>query len=203
MDSPFHLRRPYDLLALLDQEKRLSSIDVLYKDLVTRKTFIDKKWSGLEGASDLESRIYSHDPDCLKAGKLLSDIDLYTSIAADGSDRDGIKLIDFLIEDNLPDGTIVPDCKNAADLDFSMFVFEHLSAMVNRKNVSISAEKALEQWLQPGTTVATFGHQVALGLIRNNTSWLHHNLGAIYWRIKGEAYNAIECGRRAVHFAPR
>lgn len=112
-------------------------------------------------------------------------------------------MIDFLIEDVVPDGSLEPDCRNVVNLDFSMFVFEHLSAMVNRANISISPEKALEQWLQPGTTVATFGHQVALGLIRNSTSWLHHNLGAIYWRIKGEAYNAIECGRRAVHFAPR
>lgn len=168
-----------------------------------RKQQIDKKWSGLEGASDLENRIYTQDADCLRAGKVLSEIDLYASIASDGSDREGIQISDYLIDDISPDGSVVPECNDVIRLDFTMFAFEHLSGMVNRVNLSIYPEVALEQWLQPGTTVATFGHQVALGLVRNSTSWLHYNLGAIYWRIKGDAHKAVECGRRAVHFAPR
>lgn len=205
LDSQFHLRRPYDLLGLLDQEDRLIKKNTLYQDLVSRQSFMSK-WSGFEDAIDLESRIYSQDSDCLKARKLSSEIDLYISIAADGSDRDGIQLSDFLIQNGIPendDETVIPDCQRAVSLEFSMFAFEHLSAMVNRANLSILPEQALEQWLQSGTTVSSFGHQVALGLNRNATSWLHHNLGVIYWRIKGEALKAIECGRRAVHFAPR
>ncbi|GJQ65172.1 hypothetical protein Trydic_g7313 [Trypoxylus dichotomus] len=72
MESPFYLRRPYDLFALLDQETRRNDINSLYKDLITRKSLIDKKWSGVEGASDVETRVYTQDPDCLKAGMLLT-----------------------------------------------------------------------------------------------------------------------------------
>jgi len=51
--------------------------------------------------------------------------------------------------------------------------------------------------------MALFGHQVTAGLEKNSTSWLHHNLASIYWRIRGDAPNAVECARKAVHFAPR
>lgn len=87
LDSAFHLRRPYDLLALLEQESRVRNIDMLYKELVSHKAAIDRKWASLEGATDLEARLYSHDPDCLWAGHPLSDTDLYPSLAGDIQDR--------------------------------------------------------------------------------------------------------------------
>lgn len=55
----------------------------------------------------------------------------------------------------------------------------------------------------PVNTVQQFGHEIAVGLAKNKTSWLFYNLGILYWRIKGEAPQAIECGRRAVYYAPR
>jgi hypothetical protein len=87
LDSAFHLRRPYDLLALLEQEKRVKTIDTLYKELVSRKAAIDQQWASLEGATDLEARLYTHDSDCLRAGRPLSDTDLYPSLAGDIRDR--------------------------------------------------------------------------------------------------------------------
>lgn len=55
----------------------------------------------------------------------------------------------------------------------------------------------------PVSTVQQFGHEIALGLSENSTSWLFYNLGILYWRMKGDAPQAIECGRRAVYYAPR
>jgi hypothetical protein len=63
------------------------NIDTLYKDLVSRKAAIDRQWASIEGATDLEARLYSHDPDCLWAGRPLSDTDLYPSLAGDIQDR--------------------------------------------------------------------------------------------------------------------
>ena len=75
--------------------------------------------------------------------------------------------------------------------------------MRNRKNLTQHQEKGLIKYLPPGTDLNKFGHQIAHGLLRNNTSWLHLNLAAIYWRVRGDAYNALECGRRAIVTAPR
>jgi hypothetical protein len=87
LDSAFHLRRPYDLMALLEQEWRVRNIDTLYKELVSRKAAIDKQLSSPESATDLEAHLYAHDPDCLQAGRPLTDTDLYPSLAGDIQDR--------------------------------------------------------------------------------------------------------------------
>ncbi|KAF5282029.1 hypothetical protein FQA39_LY00553 [Lamprigera yunnana] len=199
LNSPFHLRRPYDLIALLDQETRRIDITTLYKDLVDRKNIIDQKWSGLEGVSDLEARIYSQDPDCFKAGKLLSEIDLYSSIGSNGSDR--VDTDDFITEYNLT-LQIEPDCAKYSKLDFSMFTFEHLIAMANRDTLSVSPEAYLV-YLLPIPSIRMFGNHISEKLDKNSSSWFHYNLGMLYWRIKGNAPEAIECGRRALYFVPR
>ncbi|PNF37345.1 hypothetical protein B7P43_G00484 [Cryptotermes secundus] len=201
LDSAFHLRRPYDLLALLEQESRVRNIDMLYKELVSHKAAIDRKWASLEGATDLEARLYSHDPDCLWAGHPLSDTDLYPSLAGDIQDR--IRLDQYLPIGVPADGPSLPFCMHTFSLDFSMQTFEHLHAMVARANLSSSPELGLAAAILGDTDVAQFGHHVALGLQRNSTSWFHHNLASIYWRIRGDAPNAVECARKAVHFAPR
>lgn len=202
LDSPFHLRRPYDLLALLDQETRRKDISSLYHDLVSRKNLIDQKWSGLEGASDLETRIYYQDPDCANAAKLLDEFNLYPSIGTNGSNRNGINIKFNTNEVKESKDYLVPDCSKFVNLDFSMFAFEHLPAMINRSKISFEPEENLQK-LMPVASMKQFGHEIAVELSKNSTSWLHYNLAALYWRIKGNAQKGIECGRRAVHFSPR
>jgi hypothetical protein len=75
--------------------------------------------------------------------------------------------------------------------------------MVLRANLSIGPELNLAVSVLRDKDMALFGRRVAVGLERNSTSWLHHNLASIYWRIRGDAPNAVECARKAVHFAPR
>ncbi|XP_033211674.1 tetratricopeptide repeat protein 17 isoform X2 [Belonocnema kinseyi] len=204
MDSLFNIRRPYDLISFLEQEKRREDADRLYKQMIARKASIDSQWTGLDTAADIENRIYSSDQDCLLAGKPFVDIDLYASVATDGSYRKGVSQKDYLLDGIPNDGKkTVPDCKTTFPLDFSMHTFEHLSAMRNRANLTQHQEKGLIKYLPPGTDLNKFGNQIAHGLLRNNTSWLHLNLAAIYWRVRGDSYNALECGRRAIVTAPR
>jgi hypothetical protein len=74
---------------------------------------------------------------------------------------------------------------------------------VSRANLSTGPELKLAESVLGDKDMALFGHQVAVGLEGNSTSWLHHNLASIYWRIRGDAPNAMECARKAVHSAPR
>ena len=38
--------------------------------------------------------------------------------------------------------------------------------------------------------------------IQNAPNWVLFNIASLYWRVKGDPSNALECLRRAVHFAP-
>jgi tetratricopeptide (TPR) repeat protein len=51
--------------------------------------------------------------------------------------------------------------------------------------------------------VKTFGSWVSYSLERNATSWISFNLATLYYRIVGNAREALECSRRALHFSPR
>ena len=53
-----------------------------------------------------------------------------------------------------------------------------------------------------GDSIEDMGHCITIGLSRNNQNWVLFNLAAIYWRIEGNAFEAIECSRRSYHFAP-
>lgn len=97
---------------------------------------------------------------------------------------------------------IVPDCTHYKELDFSMFAYEHLQAMLNRKNLELRPESALAQLL-PVKTLEDFADVIDSGLKKNSSSWLHYNFGVLYWRIRGDAYKAIECARRALWCVPR
>ncbi|XP_057331405.1 tetratricopeptide repeat protein 17 isoform X2 [Microplitis mediator] len=204
LDSAFQMKRPYDLPGFLEQEKRMNIVQALHKKIMARKMILDSQIAVLNSIGDLESWLQSSNPECISNRKLLEDFDFYASVATDGSYRKGVTQKDYLL-DGIPDDgkRTVPDCKKTFPLDFSMYTFEHLSAMRNRKNLTQHQEKGLIKYLPPGTDLNKFGHQIAHGLKRNNTSWLHLNLAAIYWRVKGDAYNALECARRAIVTAPR
>uniref|UniRef100_A0A1B6GM84 Tetratricopeptide repeat protein 17 n=1 Tax=Cuerna arida TaxID=1464854 RepID=A0A1B6GM84_9HEMI len=193
LDSPFHMRRPYDLLSLLEQERRAMEIERLYHEMVQRKVAIDEEWAGLESATELENRLYTTDPDCLRAGKPLSDIDLYTSLAADGLGREGIDLEELVPREVPQDTPEQPDC-GLLDLGFTMRTFPHLQVL--------SWNLTTEPELLEGVGELS-GPHIAAGLGRNHSSWFLHNLAALYWRSRGDAGRALQCVKRAVHLAPR
>ncbi|XP_018572773.1 tetratricopeptide repeat protein 17 isoform X3 [Anoplophora glabripennis] len=198
LESPFNLRRPYDLLALLDQETRNNDINKLYSDLITRKQIIEKKWSSLEGNSNVGAKITSQDPDCLTAGKLFSDIDLYANIATNGTDRKGIS-IDFSKRSDVYKWYEEPHCSKFSRLNKK---YSSLPEMENKTNINITPDESLNQFI-PVETVEVFGHEIAVALKKNTSSWLHYNLAAIYWRIKGDGSKAVDCIKRAVQYVPR
>ena len=84
---------------------------------------------------------------------------------------------------------------------------DHLLGVSERKDLKYRPERALKDVLQklggepePAEVVAT---RIATGLVKNATSWVLANLGALYWRVEGDAAKAIDCLRLALHTAPR
>ncbi|XP_063991883.1 tetratricopeptide repeat protein 17 isoform X1 [Diachasmimorpha longicaudata] len=204
LNSVYNMKRPYDLPAFLEQENRMNAVEALHQKMLAREVVLDSQMAVLNSIGDLESWLQASNPDCISCRKLLDDFDFYASVATDGSYRKGVTHKDYLLH-GIPneEKKRIPDCKKTFPLDFSMYTFDHLSAMRHRKNLSQPQEKGLIKYLPKGTDLNKFGHQIAHGLLRNSTSWLHFNLAAIYWRARGDAYNALECARRSIVTAPR
>ncbi|KAL6265599.1 hypothetical protein P5V15_002393 [Pogonomyrmex californicus] len=197
-DSVFDMRRPYDLLGFLEQEKRRETANAIYKKISRKEVSIDNQFVGLSIADAENSN-----SDCFLWDKSL-DIDVHASLIIDYRLKDGIDQTDYMLYNVVANSKqTVPDCQRTFPLDFSIYTFEHLKAMQNRKNLTQYEELDLMKYLPLNTDLNQFGHQLAYSLSRNNTSWVYLNLASIYWRIKGNAYNALECSRRAIVCAPR
>ncbi|CAD5117844.1 DgyrCDS6590 [Dimorphilus gyrociliatus] len=197
VDSVFNLHRPYDLLALLRQEGRAYLLQNLQDELVKKKKDIDQNDKDEPG---LEERYYKEDSDCIIAGKPLTEYDLYISTVLPLQNKN-INGEDFLEPSTL--NNIPPDCISAYDLPFSMHSFDHLHGVRLRKNLTAAAELGLINAVCPDENVNDYGSRISDALKRNNTSWVLYNMAAFYWRIKGNAFNVVECLRRALHFSPR
>ncbi|XP_012227252.1 tetratricopeptide repeat protein 17 [Linepithema humile] len=198
-DSVFDMRRPYDLLAFLEQEKRKETANAIYKKISRKEVSINNQFVGL-GMTDADSS----NSDCFLWDKSLGDVDVHASIVIDHRARDEIDQNDYMLYNVAANNKqTVPDCQSTFPLDFSIYTFEHLKAMQNRKNLTHKEELSLMTYLPPNTNLNQFGHQLAYSLSRNKTSWIYFNLASIYWRIKGNTYNALECSRRAIVCAPR
>lgn len=95
-----------------------------------------------------------------------------------------------------------PNCSQPP-LEFSMQTFEHLTGVQNRNSLMMEAEMSLNNLIPGDLDVKTFGSWVSSSLERNATSWISFNLATLYYRIVGNAREALECCRRALHFSPR
>ncbi|XP_045581208.2 tetratricopeptide repeat protein 17 isoform X1 [Procambarus clarkii] len=199
MDSIFQLRRPYDFLALAQQEQRAMQVESLKRDLVSQKSQIDRNE---DKDTQLEERIYRTDSDCVLAGRPLTEFDLYASTGVN-MESAGIRLDDHLgPSPGVSDFLQEPDCISAYDLPFSMFAYEHLQGVRFRDNLTTSVEEELST-VGGEADVSVWGHRVATALTTNNSSWVLYTLATQYWRVKADPFQAVECVRRALHFAPR
>merc|ERR1719400_2394868 len=69
-------------------------------------------------------------------------------------------------------------------------------------NLTMQGEAGLAQILLDDGRIqlSHYGHLVAYGLNKEKTNWVTYNLAGLYWRMKGDAFESIECLRRAIHF---
>lgn len=202
LDSTFSLKRPYDLLALMEQEKRAIEVEDLKQKLIIQKEEIDRRE---DKETNLEGKIYSTDEDCVAAEKPLTDFDLYAStvVPFPPYKEFGDEFTEYADTMDLDIIFKKPNCSEILDLDFSMHAFEHLTSVRDRHNLSMTAEIGLHHAVTTVENIQLYGHLVYEFLQKNKTSWILFDMAAYYWRIHGDAAGAIECVRRALHFSPR
>ncbi|XP_045492035.1 tetratricopeptide repeat protein 17 isoform X1 [Colias croceus] len=200
LDSPFEMARSYDLLSFLKQESRWDEIINLYHELAKKQQLLDDLWTDIERDTDLGIDV-GKDENCMRAGPL-NMIDWSHAPLEDGTIKN-IPEEEFHLPNHYGPNIDMPDCKKISSLTFSMFAYEHLNSMIKRNNISITPEYPSLDLISPASTVDQFGHWLAGALRKNSSSWLHYNLAALFWRIKGNGPKALECCRRAVLYAPR
>lgn len=199
-DSIFNLQCPYDVMVLLNQEKRRDLAEAIRMELLTK----DTSETPDEKDTDFEKEFYASDPNCSAAGKPLIEFDFYKGFLITHDDKrlrseDYMEAVEF--EDHVTVPNKAPLCAEYVPLEFSMHSFEHLEGMIERHNLTSREELDLKQFLP--YDVEKFGSFVASKLEKNTTSWIFYNLASFYWRVKGDSLQTVECLRRSLHFSPR
>ncbi|XP_038052658.1 tetratricopeptide repeat protein 17-like [Patiria miniata] len=111
--------------------------------------------------------------------------------------------IDF--QAKLPSKSLEPVCE--ADVGTSMHTLDHLEGMAGREELQYTAEQGLDEALEfmrsedKPMSITVAGKRIALALRKNSTSWVLTNLAAVYWRRAGNAVNALNCLRVALHYS--
>ncbi|KAL0268592.1 UNVERIFIED_CONTAM: hypothetical protein PYX00_010464 [Menopon gallinae] len=184
-NSAFPLRRPDDLVLLLEQEQRINAITRIYKEFKSFKRSIDNQWAKIEGEGDFEKRLYATDKDCILGVEPLTQHDLTTDFVGYGEAARPKMKPDFPQTE--------PDCTRYSKLDFSMMTFPHLETLNRRDNLTINS----------AISKTSFRFDVDAMLKKNHTDWTAYNAASLYWRLIGNGTNALECARRAIYFSPR
>lgn len=91
---------------------------------------------------------------------------------------------------------IEPECTEFSKLDFSMMTFPHLETLNKRGNINLTVNSVPSE-RKP------FNFDVHGTLKKNHSDWIAYNMGALYWRLKGNGTKALECARRAIYFSSR
>uniref|UniRef100_A0A182JD40 TPR_REGION domain-containing protein n=1 Tax=Anopheles atroparvus TaxID=41427 RepID=A0A182JD40_ANOAO len=203
LTSPFYLRRSYDLIAFLNQNVYKQKIDIIIGELLAIKSNLTQKMNNLDQyTNELTNKIscipdyYLGEADILstivnpayisRIGKLTD-----KSIAVNEEPNSGS------ISDKLSKQTGAPTCSEFYPMDVSVAAFDHLDGVHNRANLKMAPEEVL-MGLQ-----YNIPQVLADGLRWKPFSWKMHTIASYYWRLKGNAPEAMECARRAVTLAPR
>lgn len=198
MDSVYQLDKPHDLMALLGQEDRTYQAELLREELFKKKVEFEHR-DDKDSGTFIEEKLYATDPDCLKVGRKVTSMAIFESTHSD-LESYGIDLNQVMLSAEL--GKREPDCSKSP-LDFSMQTFEHLTGLQSRSSLTMEPESTLEHLIPTDMDLKSFANWVGFNLEKDTTSWISYNLATLYYRIIGNAAQALECCRRALQFSPK
>ncbi|CAH0389553.1 unnamed protein product [Bemisia tabaci] len=201
LDSVYHLRAPHDLIAFLNQEKRVEKLEEYYAQMLEKVSMINRKRLDLDGVTEVESKLYATDADCLNTDEPLNADDLAFSFFDDGKDLEEFKRLESSPGKTASHLESLPDCSRFSSLEFSLATFPHLQVLTEEWH--LEDNQIVEKLPSDIFKYSEIGQILNYELSMNSTSWFHYNLAAIFWRKKGKPNKAIDCAKRAVHFSSR
>ena len=165
-----------------------------------RLPFEDEKWPTPEDCKDLEQQ-----PEFMST---------WMSVAAKDADiKDFIDVTSAL--PSQPDQYQPPICSGPVS-GKPVHTLEHIEGMAKRATLSMLPETALQEIIRSindrhgsdsisdeitdntsPLPIAEVGERTRLALEKNASNWVALNIAALYWRVEGNATQALECLRRA------
>ncbi len=85
---------------------------------------------------------------------------------------------------------------------------DHLSGVRHRSHLHLASEAGLTEAFQGltgevGVSVDEMATRIANSMEGNATSWVLSTAAALYWRVRGNAEEAVNCLRHSLYYAPR
>merc|ERR1711935_1205210 len=203
VNSIFHMKRPFDLVSFLQQERRVEQLENL-KEILADTSSLDKVVDKHE--PDLESRFYDKDSDCQKAGQPLTEFDLFVSTLIH-PDATVIPEVSSILRDDFvhSDSYEQPICDLAKPKFFELEVIDDLSSTVRKDVLTMPPEVGLlSNVLEHNRfSLAQYGQLVYESIKSEKVhNWLATLLASNFWRILGKPKEAIDCLRKSIYSAP-
>ncbi|EDW82682.1 uncharacterized protein Dwil_GK25005 [Drosophila willistoni] len=199
LDSPFHMREPQNLAAFLEQIRYNEYVERSYLDLLRkREQIVEHLRFSMRFGEDLAEQAK-----CAMDYYMLEKRMSYLKITPDQ-----LKRI------NLPEGQKdlnqaqirersqeEPICTKYQELPVGPSTYDHLESF--HPDVIESAYVEREHDNNIGTATVELTRRFAAdGLQHHPGSWKFHTLSSYYWRMRGNARQALPCARIAVMLAP-
>ncbi len=123
------MKRPFDLVSFLEQERRVSLLDGI-KDSLSETSNLDSVAERHD--PDFESKFYSNDEDCNKAGQPLTEFDLFVSTLIQPDPLE-VKEVNDILKDEFENVRVYeqPLCSIAKPQHFELDVIDDLSVSIS------------------------------------------------------------------------
>lgn len=195
-DSIFFMKQPNDLVSFLHQEQRYADMNSLHDKLATFRGKLDDNRS--LDVPDLEGLLSKEDPDCVFAGRSLTQFDLYISTLVPFAAMQKLEILHINSQTKLKE----PWCSKKELMNLNLEKIDNLKGIQDRKELIMQEETGIMSILLEDGRIrlSQYGHSVSKVLKKEKTSWTSYNLASLYWRMKGDPFESIECLRRALHF---
>ncbi|XP_017870559.1 PREDICTED: tetratricopeptide repeat protein 17 [Drosophila arizonae] len=204
LDSPFFMREPHNLIAFLEQIRYNEYVERSYLELLRkREQIVEHLRFSMRFGEDLAEQAK-----CAMDYYLLEKRMSYLKITPDQLKR--INLPEHReLQQHMPHGGFKskanrdqePICKNYQELGVGPATYDHLDSF--QPEVLESAYVEREHDTNIGQATVELTRRFALeGLQRQPDSWKFHTLSSYYWRMRGNALQALPCARLAVMLAP-
>ncbi|XP_022082687.1 tetratricopeptide repeat protein 17-like [Acanthaster planci] len=200
LNSHFNIKEPHNFISFLKQDQRGASMRELEQELERQKAEIE---ANEDKDLDLEQRFLRTDSDCVAAQQPLAQQNLYPTVLIPLYLK-GIKAKGLLDASSSSESgrNVQPNCTKMLSLPFSVHAYDHLQGVQERHSLTNFAEENVWDQLKGVGSEGQTGRLLYRALRENKTSWELYTMATFYWRAVGNSLQVIECGRRALHFAP-
>jgi len=206
LNSIYHMKRPDDLIALMEQEKRMAFLESLKYEM-SEQTLDAVEARGQEAS--LETKLFFEDDDCLEAQQSLAEFDLFISTLV-LPDNEAVSEAGgpfFSAKPRLPPNQAFrePNCsrnqekRTLKNVDCFVSILEN-SELKMMEEVGLM-QSILEELSEDQISLSEYGHLVDEALEGDPNNWVAHLYASTFWRISGHASRAIECLRHAYALA--